>query len=201
MNWRDVPIPKRMVELERDVRGFPIPVGVLRDNDGNPHFTINDEEKRQELLKSGGCPICGHTITPGYHWFVGGPLSAFHANGAYIDLSAHRECIEYALRVCPYLISAKYHKRIDGKTLDNTKYEGTVLIDPTMLAERPKVFVAVRSNGRISTNTPGGYVRPIRPYRDVVYWKDGNILSKDEGRKIIIQETTLGYAAILQWGG
>ena len=41
-------------------------------------------------------------------------MSALHPNGAYIDPPLHHECMRFALQTCPYLISTKYTKRIDG---------------------------------------------------------------------------------------
>src|SRR5215472_13925800 len=95
-------VPSRMAHLPLDPRGYPIPANVYRDAQGRPHFTINDDRKRLEQLRRDACPICDQSLYIG-RWFVGGPLSAFHPNGAYIDLPMHHECATYALQVCPYL--------------------------------------------------------------------------------------------------
>ena len=47
-----IPVPARMQQLPRDQRGYPVPVIVLRDNSGRPHFTMNDEAKRQRIILS-----------------------------------------------------------------------------------------------------------------------------------------------------
>ena len=98
----DVPIPERMQHLDRDGRGYVIPWTVFRDSKGKAHFTINDENRRQTVIGRDCCPICAAKLLRG-RWFVGGPGSAFHERGAYIDPPMHRECVVYALKVCPYL--------------------------------------------------------------------------------------------------
>jgi hypothetical protein len=159
-----------MKHLKTDPRGYPIPDGLYIDQDGRAHFTINDETKRQRHLKQRCCPICGKRLKPDY-WFVGGPRSAFDPNGAYIDLPMHDECAHYALQVCPYLAAPNYSGRIDAKTL--SKDNATpMLIDQTMIPERPNTFVAVCCK-KFSIIAGGRYVRPTKPYLKVEYWQYG----------------------------
>ena len=112
-----VPIPARMAHLDRDRRGYPIFFMAYRDQQGRPHFTINDERKRQIVIARDLCSICGAPLLRG-RWFLGGDLSAFDANGAYIDPPMHDECVHYALRVCPYLASPSWSHYVAGRTLD-----------------------------------------------------------------------------------
>ena len=169
-----VPLPRRMRGLQKDSRGYPIPFNVLRDTDNKPHFAINDDRKRARILKENRCPICGSKLDR-LLWFCGGPLSAFHEDGWYNDTAMHHECMTYALQVCPYLSMPNYLGRVDAGTLDPAKLPNGcpgIFLDHTQIAERPPVFVAVASTSQeISPRT--GYVRPIRPYSDVEYWKDG----------------------------
>jgi hypothetical protein len=166
-----IEVPDRMKHLERDHRGYPIPFIVFRDDDGKPHFTINDEHKVMRCKRNDICPICGRELMRG-RWFLGGPMPAFHPRGAYIDPPLHHECMRFAVQTCPYLINAKYEKRIDGKTLDMNKATGVItLIDPTMDPTRPKIFVAAMAVGQ--SYTENGYVVPKHPYRGLEFWRDG----------------------------
>jgi hypothetical protein len=166
-----IEVPDRMKHLERDHRGYPIPFIVFRDDDGKPHFTINDEHKVMRCKRNDICPICGRELMRG-RWFLGGPMSAFHPRGAYIDPPLHHECMRFAVQTCPYLINAKYEKRIDGKTLDMNKATGVItLIDPTMDPTRPKIFVAVMAVGQAIVDN--GYIVPKHPYRGLEFWRDG----------------------------
>jgi hypothetical protein len=179
-----VVIPDRMSHLELDPRGYPIPWGVYRDDDGRPHFTINDESRRLKALARDLCPICGSKLFRG-RWFVGGPMSAFHDAGAYIDAPMHHVCMEYALQVCPYLAAPSYGKRIDDKTL--TTPLPVLLVDPTMMQHRPSVFVAVMATGQKLTNR-ASHVVPRRPYSRVEYWCEGKKLSTEEGERLVEQD-------------
>ena len=187
-NWRDVPIPPRMQHLPRDRRGLPIPFVVLRDKDDQPHFTINDTTKSLYCLKHDLCPISGTPLSRG-RWFVGGPLSAFHQDGAYVDLPSHLDCIEYALQVCPYLAAPKYARRLDDATVDYERLDHKVLVDPSMNPDRPPLFVAVMAIGQSVRHLGFGQfrLRPKRPYRRVEFWRYGARLSQEEGERLVAE--------------
>ncbi|QIG76147.1 putative clamp loader subunit DNA polymerase accessory protein [Rhizobium phage RHph_I4] len=181
------PIPDRMKHLPLDRRGYPIPANVFRDKNGDPHFTINDETTRQRLIARDACPICGNGLLRG-RWFVGGPGSAFHDHGNYIDTAMHYECLEYALKVCPYLAAPSYAKRIDDKTLKPENAPGIVTGDPTVDPVRPAVFVAVMATGTDFVVHPVighvVYVKPRRPYKIVEFWHQGKRIDGTTGLSI-----------------
>lgn len=182
MKRLDTPIPDRMKHLPLDPRGYPIPSNVFRDKNGTPHFTINDELIRQTQIRDNLCPICGKKNSAGL-WFVGGPLSAFHPQGAYNDLPMHKECAVYALKICPYLAMPSYHHRLDEKTLNKIPEEDRevrTFVDPTMLATRPPVFVLARTKSYI-VGPDGYHLVPMRPWLEVEVWKDGAMLTKQQG--------------------
>lgn len=177
----NVAIPHRMQRLERDRRGYPIPVAVYRDSTGRAHFTINDEAKRQALIAGDRCPICGGKLLRG-RWFVGGPQSAFHSLGAYIDPPMHNECAHYALQVCPYIAAPNYARRIDANTLPPG--ERRILIDNTTIPARPDYFVAVMTTGQINMKVSGTdfvqYIQPRRPYSRIEFWRHGQHVGEQE---------------------
>lgn len=172
----DVPIPSCMRHLARDRRGYPIPVVVLVDRNGEPHFTMNDEDARWRCIERDLCTICGGKLFRG-RWFVGGPLSAFDPDGAYVDPPLHGECARYALRVCPYLAAPNYSKRIDARTLRPGAEPGLMLmVDATMIPDRPAVFVSAMAAGQTVTGdrtSLQSYVKPKRPYLRIEYWREG----------------------------
>lgn len=183
-----VPVPPRMRHLPTDKRGYPIPETVYRDNHGNPHFTINDEFKRRIYISRDLCPICGKKLNRA-RWFVGGPLSAFDPNGTYIDPPLHHECANYALQVCPYLAMPHY-KRIDAATLEKVSPDElkTVLVDMTMLPDRPDFFVSIMSTGQIVDTTSGHcFIAPVRPCRRVEFWRRGKRMLDGEGRALVAE--------------
>jgi hypothetical protein len=184
---RKVEIPSRMAHLPLDQRGYPVFFGAYVDSRGEPHFTVNDEEKRVACIKHDLCSICGKKLLRG-RWFCGGAMSAFHKHGAYIDMPMHDECVHYALRVCPYLAMVSW-RNLSDKMLARVP-DAIVAIDPTMIDERPKVFVAVMATGQrmVGDNGFQRYVRPRRPYLRVEYWRHGERLSDGEGELIAAQE-------------
>lgn len=178
------PIPARMRHLPRDHRGYPIPVNVYRDRQGGPHFTINDEPTRRRQIAEDRCPICDGRLLRG-RWFVGGPLSAFHPDGAYNDLPMHGECAHYALQVCPYLAMPSYTRRIDAATLkrvDPASRGDVLFVDPTMIPPRPIVFVAAMAIAQTTTSTT---IIPHRPWRRIEFWQNGICLSPTEGARLV----------------
>lgn len=175
-------IPDRMKHLERDHRGYPIPWTVFRDNDNKPQFTINDTIKVIRCKQEDLCAICGVKLLRG-RWFIGGPMSALHPHGAYIDPPLHHECMQFAASTCPYLVSSKYTKRIDAAKLDPAKVKGALtFVDPTMDPTRPEFFIAVMAIGQ--HETPNGYLTPDRPYRRMEWWREGKMVKEFDAKQI-----------------
>jgi hypothetical protein len=182
-DWRDVPMPRRIRSLQRDARGYPLPFIVLRDTDGVGHLAVNDETRWKRCVIQRRCPICGNRLDR-VMWLVGGALSAFHERGAYRDSGMHQDCMEYALVVCPYLALPRYLGRIDAAGIDPAKIpDATIFIDPTMIPDRPPVFVAVATMIQTLTRN-GNAVWPRRPYLAVQYWRAGERLPDDEGKRL-----------------
>jgi hypothetical protein len=188
-DWRSVPIPRRMQALQKDSRGYPIPFVVMRDDAGQPHFTINDTQRQHRVIKERRCAICGTRMAR--LWFVGGPLSAFHEHGAYGDSAMHHECMRYAMQVCPYLALRNYNGRIDAgrlKPSDIQKKPKMILVDTTQDDSRPTLFVAVAADRQTLLPQPHGlspHLRPQRPYLAVEYWQNGQQLDDEEGRRLV----------------
>jgi hypothetical protein len=184
-NFREVPIPVQMSRLDRDHRGYPIPAIVLRDRQGKAHFAANDEATRMQVIANDCCSICGLALQRG-RWFIGGPLSAFHEHGAYLDPPLHRDCMRYAAQVCPYLALPRYLSRIEDKLKQVLELDGIITaIDKTQIAEKPDLFVAVMARDqKISRLNEGGYLKPTRPYIRVEFWKDGEQLEPQQGKML-----------------
>jgi hypothetical protein len=176
-----VTVPERIARLPHDRRGYPIPWNVVTVEDGTPFFTINDDRRHWRALRENLCPICGEHLR-GERWFTGGPRSAFDEHGWYLDLPGHHECVTFALATCPYLASPKYLGRIDVPDATKLPPELRILIDETVIPERPDVFVTVASN-RVEMQERGllfPYVRPKRPYLAHEYWRHGRQIEVEE---------------------
>jgi hypothetical protein len=172
------PIPQQMRHLPLDQRGYPIFFGAYIDSDGTPHFTVNDDRKRALMIAHDLCSICGKKLFRG-RWFCGGPASALHERGCYIDMPMHGDCIHFALTVCPYLAAPSWSREIATKKAAQVK-DAVVLQDPTMIPGRPTLFVVVMAVGQ-ELLEGGAYVKPKRPYRQIEYWLHGKRLADDVG--------------------
>lgn len=202
-NFQAVEIPTRMAQLPKDKRGYPIPANVMRDKDGAPHFTINDENVRQRQIEQDLCAICGTKLFR-FRWLSGGPMSVFHPDGMFIDTPLHHECMQYAMQVCPYLAAPNYNKRIDGATLQADKAPGIQLLDPTVMDNRPPVFVALQLAREDVLRVMDGmrlfvkYLKPRRgpgKFRALEFWQNGRQLDETEAAPIItgyLQSGALG---------
>jgi hypothetical protein len=184
MNPRlSTPVPARMEHLPRDKRGYPIPHIVTIDNGGKPHFTVNDAAKSEACALDGRCGICNGKLYPKRLWMVGGPLSAFHPHGAYFDGPLHYECARYALTVCPFLAMPSYTRRIEGAGLDTEANGIAMLVDRTVMPERPLVYVLAATDKLDGSRGSDGMLRfhPRRPWKTVEFWKDGVNIDIAEG--------------------
>jgi hypothetical protein len=112
-------------------------------------------------------------------WTAVGDSRARHLYGP----AADRECMHYALQVCPYLALPSYAKRIDARTVRDPE-PNRIFMDQTQIPERPLVFVCVGASGQSIRNTGDPfspiYVTPERPYKAIEYWKDGQQISQAE---------------------
>lgn len=192
LNWRSVPVPKRMRGLQRDRRGYPTPFIILRDTDGKPMFAINDSLRVNRCIRERRCAICGNRMD-GPMWFAGGPLSAFHENGGYLDTPAHHECMQYALTVCPYLAARNYDGSVGVSATTADKIPCDIaLVEQTTIPGRPKLFVSVCSKTMTShpsrVHPDSLVVVPDKPYLAMEFWCQGQQLDAEEGLRLAEQE-------------
>lgn len=192
----DFPIPEQMKHLPLDHRGYPIFYIALRTPDGKAIFTANDVRRQYEVALHDLCEICGR-ILHYERWFIGGPLSAFHEQGSYIDAPMHEECAHYSLNVCPWLAAPNYGKSIAQLQVD--RIPDAVSVDHTMSGQedkRPALFVAVACKGQDLSISDAIYFRPHRPYAKIEYWQHGKQLSDAVGSRAALEYLQLsGFAA------
>lgn len=203
MKIKDVPIPPRMAHLEKDRRGYPIPANVLRDIKGEPAFTVNDTAwvvRTQIEAPVPVCGICGTDLEIGDMHFLGGPASAFHPQGVYLDGPVHEECGQYALMVCPYLALPRYAKRLDAKGAKNP-LPIDVEVDWTQYEGRPTCFVMGRAVSFSITNVQNPALRRFHPvgalgaetpisakFVSIQVWKEGQPVEDEQEMIALIQD-------------
>lgn len=100
MNPRDVPKPARIAALDEDERGYVKFFMILPPPGRELHFRVLNYEN---VLKCGThklCGICGLTLSYRF-WFLGSREDV--ADRLFPSPPFHRDCLDYALRVCPFL--------------------------------------------------------------------------------------------------
>jgi hypothetical protein len=110
-----IPMPKRIKNLPRDPeRGYPVPFFVA-EIDGKYDFRIAGADKRVRCTREKLCWICGEKLGR-YLAFVIGPMCAINRISA--EPPMHRDCAEYSVRVCPFLLNPNQKrnpKKVDAE--------------------------------------------------------------------------------------
>jgi len=108
-----------MARLRLDARGYPVPWFVpWRDADGNecspgegsPDFRHVTSGRMYTAVSVGLCWICGERLGS-FKSFVIGPMCAI--NRVTSEPPSHRDCADYAARVCPFLTRPKMGRVAD----------------------------------------------------------------------------------------
>lgn len=111
-------VPDRLAHLPFDERrGLPVPVMNQHHPHGPDGPVVADftAVAADQILRCGTerlCGICGRDL--GY-WvaFVGGPVSA--RTRMYTDPGFHEECVDWALRLCPFIVIPRHRRASDDR--------------------------------------------------------------------------------------
>jgi hypothetical protein len=167
---KSVPVPSRLAARPVDRRGYPIPYSVIVDSKGVPDFRVTDVERWMFAVNHRRCGMCGEPLGRKLA-FVGGPLC--HPNRYFTDLPMHRDCAEYALRVCPYLALPKASH---AQTIQEHEEYGTH-VSLVVSTEKPDRFMLGITEGyKPYRTTDGSFVLKAEEWLEAVWWKDGQPL-------------------------
>lgn len=182
--WKEVPIPHKLQNRPKDPRGYPVPYNVFMTNDNQPVFSVNDQYKNWECADSKLCTICGWGLQADT-WLIGGPLSAFHPQGAFLDLPVHKECGLYALQVCPYLGIPNYANLKNAQAMGHK--HGFIAETLTEANTKVPFFVFCKISNWKIIPTPF-LISPTKPYLEVEYWWDGKQITNAEAARLFEQD-------------
>lgn len=119
------PLPERVRKLPLESRGYPIPWFACTLDDGTRDIRVADNVKRVLAVKRRLCWICGEQLGQ-FLAFVIGPMCAVNRNTA--EPPSHRECAEFAVQACPFMLHPKADYRgsnlPDGTTTSPTGLPG-----------------------------------------------------------------------------
>lgn len=167
-----VEMPLRVRALPKDPeRGYPVPFFVAWV-DGKPDFRIADGRKVARCITEKLCWICGQRL--GKHLaFVVGPMCAVNRVSA--EPPMHRDCAEYSVAVCPFLLNPK-QKRNPREKPEEVRNPGG-----TMLERNPGVMVLwLTASYRVVDDGNGGYIMRLGAPEEVHWYSQGRQATRAE---------------------
>ncbi len=145
--------------------GIPIPFTAFIRPDGTPDFKVTDQRSWAVCASREQCGLCGQKLVPKEFCFIGGPGSC--ASGCFYDPPMHRECAEYAFKVCPFLACQKGYSKGPAP-----EYAGaTVVTDPNIVRQRPDKMGILFCKGFHLIEMNGGHYFKADEI-EAIEWKD-----------------------------
>lgn len=102
-------LPRRMLSLPIDERGYPVP-WFVDYVDGKPEFRAMDLEKWARAVRFKLCWVCGQRVGR-YMTFVAGAMCGINRTSA--EPPCHMDCAEWSARNCPFLSNPEMIRRVD----------------------------------------------------------------------------------------
>ena len=113
---RNLPMPSRMRSLPLTEAGWPA-LFFADMVDGKIDLRVMDPRKWRFCVAKRACWLCGQPLGRYLAWPIG-PMCV--VNRTTQEPPSHRECAEYAVRVCPFLTRPHAHRRTAGLPEDAT---------------------------------------------------------------------------------
>lgn len=169
------PLPSRMQRLKVDARGYPIPYFVKWVN-GVPDFRIMDIAHLNRCLDQKRCWICGEQLGR-LMVFVAGPMCAI--NRVSSEPPSHRECAEFAVKACPFMLLPKAQRREAGLP------SGKSAIGGEMIERNPGVAMLWVTEGYEVVPQPNGFVLRMGLPVETAWYAEGRIALRSEALESI----------------
>lgn len=119
------PLPARIAQLQVDERGYPVPFFVARP-DGKPDFRLADPAKQMRCVRNKLCWVCGQLLNEPELAFTIGPMCALNLISA--DPPSHRECAEWSVKGCPFLVKPQMERREHEEVMAMGRVGGGIAI-------------------------------------------------------------------------
>lgn len=157
------PMPARIARLPRNARGYPIPFFV-QWIDGLPDFRLLDGANFARCLSERLCQICGEPLGASATFVIGPMCAVNRTNG---EPPSHRECAEFAVKACPFMLRPGMERRED----DTTRSAGTSGI---FVTRNPGVMVLwTTKRWKIFHDDKGYPLVNLGEPRHVSWWREG----------------------------
>jgi hypothetical protein len=164
-------IPFRIRKLPLDARGFPVPWFVHWPENGEPDFRVVGPDKITNAVRFKLCWICGEKLGR-FMVFVIGPMCMI--NRVSPEPASHRDCAQFAARVCPFLTKPKM-KRNEHDMPEHQPAAGI------MVKRNPGVCVLWVTSGCTAFAAPGGgQLFHLHDPLELEFYAEGRTATKEE---------------------
>lgn len=165
------PMPPRIAKLPRKSI-YPVPFFVAKI-DGVYDFRIVRPETMQECIEQHLCWICGEKMGKP-QCFVVGPMCVVNHTSA--EPPSHRECAEFAVQACPFMLNPQMVRREDEQTkaLESNVAGQMIKRNPGVMALWTTKFWSIFGDGR-----GGALFRFTEPVH-VSWWREGRRATTEE---------------------
>jgi hypothetical protein len=159
---QDVPVPARLTGLPRDHRGFVVFFTITPPPGRELSFRAINPQNVRRCGKARLCGICGQPLDYRF-WFLGSAEDLDRR--VFGEPPMHRECLDYALAVCPFL-SGHYRPT-------HRLPEGPYELSKAYMATRLDRMVLYQTRGfKLGVDRDHSIFRADPP--TAVEWRDGN---------------------------
>lgn len=181
----DLPeIPQRLRSLPVE-RGYPVPWFVAKVDD-HYDFRVIDKRKFAPAVKKRLCWICGQKLGA-YLAFPIGPMCAI--NRTISEPPSHRECAEWSIKVCPFLVQRQEQRR------ETHLPEGIVEPAGHGIKRQPgAVCLWVTKSYRPFSDGSGGVLFELGDPLEVLWFKEGRSATREE----VLQSIDSGYPLLME---
>lgn len=186
MDYRDdLPaIPQRLQSLPVE-RGYPVPWFVAQV-DGHYDFRVIDNRKFAPAIKKRLCWICGQKLGA-YLAFPIGPMCAI--NRTISEPPSHRECAEWSIEVCPFLIQRQEQRR------ETHLPEGVTEPAGHGIKRQPgAVCLWITKSYQPFSDGNGGVLFELGDPVEVLWFKEGRTATRQE----VLESIDSGYPLLLE---
>lgn len=168
------PMPLRMVQRPVSAKGWPVPWFVTeRTDDGDWDFRATDPDRVAQAIGGRRCWVCGDRL--GAHLcFAIGPMCAINRTTS--EPAVHRECGEWSVKVCPFMVSPRARRNKKGLPEDVARGD---YVAGNMIERNPGVIALWMTRSFHVIRAHGILIRLGEP-EEVSWWSEGRPATRAE---------------------
>lgn len=123
---------------------------------GRVDFAVTDAARWLQCLQEKRCGVCGTYIHSTSFYALGGPESA--KQGAFFDPPMHRDCAEWSMQNCPYLVGKRTYLDDDAiaRRTERLDAAGGLQVHTSDVAEAPEISLFKGRTYSFPHRTPSG---------------------------------------------